>query len=243
MSLATEYNDWHQRVYDAGPAHADEESPWYRLVSEYLVPLKGKRVLEVACGRGGFANRMAAMGAVTFGTDFSATALQIARGKSVQNGGVRLELIQADAQNLPYADESFDVVVSCETIEHLPHPCAALKEMARICRAGGLLYLTTPNYFNAMGLYYFYARLRDRPATPGSDQPTDHVFWFPGIRAMLKQAGWAIICADGTIHQFPIWPGHNPVAIPSLELNRSVRRILSPLAFHYFVMARKNRAR
>ena len=228
MSLATEYNQWHQRVFDSAPEQADEESPWYRLVLEYLIPLTGKRVLEVACGRGGFASRMASMGAVTFGADFSAVALQIARRKLLQNTSARVELVQADAQQLPYADESFDIVVSCETIEHLSHPGSALKEMARICRTGGLLYLTTPNYFNAMGLYYVYARLRGRPATPGWDQPTDHVFWFPEIRSMLKRAGWAIVRSDGTIHQFPIRPGHNPVAMPSLESNRSVRRILSP---------------
>ncbi len=242
MSLATEYNEWHQRIFDADPQHADEETPWYRLVSEYLVPLKDKRVLEVACGRGGFASRMASLGAVTFGADFSATALRIARRKQLQNSGAPVAFVQADAQQLPYADESFDIVVSCETIEHLPRPGVALKEMARICRSGGLLYLTTPNYFNAMGLYYFYARLRGRIATPGADQPTDHVFWFPGIRGMLKQAGWVIVRSDGTIHQLPIRPGHNPVALPSLESNRSLRRVLSPLAFHYFLMARKDKA-
>jgi ubiquinone/menaquinone biosynthesis C-methylase UbiE len=153
MSLATEYNEWHQRVFDSAPERADEESPWYRQVLEYLVPLKGKRVLEVACSRGGFASRMASMGAVTFGADFPTTALQIARRKLLKNATAQLEPVQADAQQLPYADESFDIVVSCETIEHLPDPGSALKEKARICRTGGLLYLTTSNYFNAMGIY------------------------------------------------------------------------------------------
>src|ERR1700674_3953578 len=142
--LRNEYSEWHQRIYDASPEHADEESPWYELVQQYLVPVEGKRVLEVSCGRGGFSRLLAARGAVMFGADFSEAALRIAQSKSVAGGaiGKAVRLAEADAHNLPYADESFDVIISCETIEHLLDPLAAVKEMARVCRADGLLYLT-----------------------------------------------------------------------------------------------------
>jgi ubiquinone/menaquinone biosynthesis C-methylase UbiE len=244
MSLARQYDDWHQRVFDSDPDREDEETPWYRLVLEYLGPLSGKRVLEVACGRGGFASRIASMGAVAFGADFSGTALRIARkGMSHSGAGARLQLTQADAQKLPFADESFDIVVSCETIEHVPNPVSALKEMSRVCRANGSLYLTTPNYFNAMGLYLIYARARHGRRSSKWAQPLDHVFLFPRVRRMLRRAGWEIIHSDGTVHAFPIRPGHNPVELPSLESNRAVRRILSPFAYHYFVMAHKRDAR
>ena len=245
MNLTAEYNQWHQRAFDLAPEHPDEESPWYELVLQYLVPVKDRRVLEVACGRGGFAKMLAAKGALMFGADFSSTALQIARGKASENGaGIGCaSLAQADAQYLPYKDNSFDIVISCETIEHLQEPAAAIKEMARVSRNGGLLYLTTPNYFNAMGIYSIYARARGKKATPGSDQPIDHVFLFPRVRRMVKGAGWTIVRSDGTVHQFPILPGHNPLSLPALESNRTLRRILSPLAFHYFVMAKKSDVR
>jgi ubiquinone/menaquinone biosynthesis C-methylase UbiE len=242
MRLATQYDEWHQQVLDSSPEHPDEESPWYKLVLEYLVPVDGKRVLEVACGRGGFAKLLASRGATTFGADFSYRALEIAQTRARSNGSqnAHLHFIEADAQNLPYAGNSFDIVISCETIEHLPDPFAALHEMARVCRPGGLLYLTTPNYLNAMGLYNIYARIRHRRATPGSDQPYDRVFLFPQVRDMLRKAGWEISESDGTVHQFPVWPGHDPVALPALEANRWLRRFLSPLAFHYFVLARRS---
>jgi ubiquinone/menaquinone biosynthesis C-methylase UbiE len=241
--LRDQYSEWHQRVFDASQKHADEKTPWYDLVQQYLVPVEGQRVLEVSCGRGGFSCLLAARGAVMFGADFSEAALKIARNRTAagdRNGnGVRL--VQADAHNLPYADESFDIIISCETIEHLLDPLAALKEMARVCRDDGLIYLTTPNYFNAMGLYFIYARLRGRRATPGADQPFDRVFLFTQVRQMLARAGWEIIHSDGTVHQFPIMPGRNPVAVRSLDSNRTIRRILSPFAFHYFLMAKRKK--
>lgn len=238
MSLATQYDEWHGRVYEAEPGHADEESPWYGLVLESLSNVQGKRILEIACGRGGFANLLASRGGMVSGADFSATALEIAAGKRASSRNGHLDLTQADAENLPYAEASFDVVVSCETIEHLADPLKSLREMARVCRENGFLYLTTPNYFNAMGLYYMYARLRGRRATPGEDQPFDRVFLFPQIRRMLRRAGWDIKKSDGTVHQFPLWPGHNPVPLRALE-SKKVRRFLSPLALHYFVLAQK----
>jgi ubiquinone/menaquinone biosynthesis C-methylase UbiE len=242
--LRDQYSEWHQRVLNASPEHADENAPWYDLVLQYLGPLEGKRVLEVSCGRGGFSRLLAARGAVMFGADFSEAALKIAQRRTAGGdvNGMAVRLVQADAHYLPYGNESFDVIISCETIEHLLDPLAALKEMARVCRARGLLYLTTPNYFNAMGLYFIYARLRGRRGTPGGDQPVDRVFVFPQIRRMLKRAGWKITRSDGAVHQFPILPGHNPLAAPLLESNRILRRVLSPLAFHYFLTGRKIKA-
>src|SRR5580704_12348707 len=59
MSLAAEYNDWHQRVFDGAPENPDEESPWYKLVIEYLPSVRDQRILEIACGRGGFSRLLA----------------------------------------------------------------------------------------------------------------------------------------------------------------------------------------
>jgi len=242
MNLATEYDRWHQKVFESDPEHADEIAPWYDLVLEYLIPVEGKRVLEMACGRGGFSRLLASRGAAMYGADFSGAALQIATRKnaSSERRATGAEFTQADAQRLPFASESFDLVVSCETIEHLSDPQAALREMARVCRRGGLLYLTTPNYFNATGLYHIYARMRRSNSTPGSDQPFDRVFLFPQVRRMVQRAGWKIVRTDGTVHQFPVWRGRNPGVVRWLESNRFARWILSPLAFHYFLLAKRS---
>jgi hypothetical protein len=44
---------------------------------------------------------------------------------------------------------------------------------------------------------------------------------------------------DGTVHQFPILPGHSPVRVEAVESNHTVRKLLSLFALHYFVLAEK----
>ena len=61
----------------------------------------------------------------------------------------------------------------------------------------------------------------------------------PQIRNYVSAAGWKIIYSDGTVHQLPIFPGRNPVVLPRLESNRVVRKLLSPFAYHYFLISEK----
>jgi SAM-dependent methyltransferase len=238
MTLRTGYDAWHRRHFEADPEHDDASSPWYRLVRERIEPVGGLQVLEVACGRCGFVRELSAAGVRVTGCDFSFAALSLGAAKlrtARANGNAGL--VQGDAQMLPFADDSFDLVVCCETIEHVPDARKALREMYRVTRPGGRLFLTTPNYANFMGLYEVYAKVRH----PGrkDDQPFDRRQWFPQIRGYLRDAGWTIVSSDGTVHQVPFLPGRNPVTVTWVERNRTVRRLLSPFAYHYFLLARK----
>jgi len=181
---------------------------------------------------------MALAGARVTGCDFSTAALQAAASKTAAlQTPPSPAFAQGDAQSLPFARNSFDLVISCETIEHLPHVQSALNEMHRVARPGARLLLTTPNYLNFMGLYELYARYRhpDRK----DDQPFDRRQWFPQIHTWIRRAGWHILRTDGTVHQFPLRPGQNPLRWHSLESSRLIRRLLSPFAYTYFVLARK----
>lgn len=126
-------------------------------------------------------------------------------------------LVQGDANPMPFLDNYFDVVVSCETIEHLPLPDKAVREFYRVTRLGGRLLLTTPNDFNFMGLYEIYAKFRHPGLTP--DQPFDRLQVFFQDRALLKHAGWRIIQSDGTGNQIPLLPRRNPIRIDGIESN------------------------
>lgn len=237
--LTEEYDRWHRHV-SASPDDEDERSPWYQLVLEYLAPLQRKHVLEIACGRGGFSRVLRSRGASVCGADFSAAALNITSQKVGRDdaGFLKTGLSRADAHYLPFADGVFDCIVSCETIEHLTDPPAALQEMARVCRPGGMLYLTTPNYLNLMGLYLVYDAILKKERRYATTQPLDHRWLFGRVRRLIERAGWKILKSDGTVHQVPL-PGRNPVRLEFLERNTLVRRLLSPIAFHYFVLATK----
>src|SRR5262245_37788137 len=95
------------------------------------------RVLDVGCGTGVLArtaaDRVAAESQVT-GLDRNAGMLAVARRLRPQ-----IDWRQGDATNLPFADESFDVVMSQFALMYFPDRIAALKEMARVLRPGGRL--------------------------------------------------------------------------------------------------------
>jgi SAM-dependent methyltransferase len=90
------------------------------------------RVLDVATGPGYIAERAAARGARVVGIDFAEGMLELARQRV---GGV--ELLRADAEELPFDGASFDAVVGGFVINHIPNPQRALAEATRVLVSGG----------------------------------------------------------------------------------------------------------
>ena len=70
------------------------------------------------------------------------------RGDLMSVEGVTVDVANVNADPLPYPDASFDLVTCTEVIEHLEHYRAALREMARVLRPGGVLVVSTPNVLN-----------------------------------------------------------------------------------------------
>jgi SAM-dependent methyltransferase len=97
------------------------------------------RVLDVACGTGYGAALLSRRCEVT-GIDNSEDALRHARSTARSARFIRHEL-----PLIPFADASFDGVVSFETVEHIPDDRAFLAEVRRVLRPGGLFLLSTPN--------------------------------------------------------------------------------------------------
>lgn len=104
------------------------------------VDLRGRTLLDVGCGFGAFSGQAVARGARVTSLDIGLQLL----GRTRQQCGSRP--VNADACRLPFADASFDVVISSECIEHTLDPAAALREISRVARPGGLIVVTTPNH-------------------------------------------------------------------------------------------------
>jgi SAM-dependent methyltransferase len=192
-------------------------------------------LLEVACGRGQFAAELSAVGLDVVAADFSLDALRLTRNRGIPCSTV------ADAMRLPFADGSFDAVVSCETIEHLPDWRAGLVEMVRVLRPGGRLYLTFPSYLNAYGIYRAYLRIRGRPFNSGDAiQPIEQLLFSGAVRRQLRRQGMSIEACEAVGH-YILLPRVNPVRTRQrwIEHRPFLSRLLRPFAYHQFLMGRK----
>jgi SAM-dependent methyltransferase len=227
------YDVWHANH------HVDREvdTPWHRLLFAHLdLPrdVTGRRVLEIACGRGGLACRLAAHEPEHFfAADFSITALAKGREFADSFGFHRIRWSVSDLHALPMQDATIDTVISCESIEHLEQPRKACREFARVLRPGGRLYLTTPNYLGLLGLYRGYVRLRGRPFTEGG-QPINRFMLLPLTCAWIRRSGLRVLAVDAVGHYLP-WPGRPPRRYARLESMRSFRW----LAHHSLIVAEK----
>ena len=133
------YENWH----GAHGVDTDADRPWHRLIKTYLDPkcdLQGKRILEIGCGGGEFCcwlSKQPHRPAQIVGADFAATAVKKGRASALEQRlfGILWEV--SDIQMLPFGDETFDTVISCETIEHVPDPPRAVRELTGVLKRGG----------------------------------------------------------------------------------------------------------
>jgi 2-polyprenyl-3-methyl-5-hydroxy-6-metoxy-1,4-benzoquinol methylase len=232
------YEAWH----DLHDVDSEANSPWHELVKKWLSPsrdLAGKKVLEMACGRGGFTCWLAQQPealrpAAVVAADFSATAVAKGRMFSANRGLSDIAWEIGDIQAIAHADSSFDTVISCETIEHVPSSRKAIEELARVLCPGGRLFLTTPNYMGTLGLFRAYLRLCGRPYTEVG-QPINRFLMLPLTRSWVARAGLRVQTVDAVGHFLP-FPGRPPIEMPALNNPRILMRWF---ALHSLVVAVK----
>jgi SAM-dependent methyltransferase len=104
----------------------------------------GSKILDVACGTGNVAIPMAKLGAIVTGVDIAANLLVQARERAASEG-LEIQFDEGDAESLPYADASFDVVVTMFGAMFAPRPELVARELARVLKPGGLLAMANWN--------------------------------------------------------------------------------------------------
>jgi phosphatidylethanolamine/phosphatidyl-N-methylethanolamine N-methyltransferase len=106
----------------------------------------GDRVLEVGVGTGINASLYPSYCSVT-GVDFSSSMLEKARERVARKGVRNVRLLEMDAANMKFADDSFDIVYAPYVISVVPDPVAVTREMRRVCRPGGRIVIL--NHFRS----------------------------------------------------------------------------------------------
>jgi len=147
------------------------------------------RVLDVGCGTGFATQGLLEHVDTVHGLDQSVHQLQRAWAKFGRNGPVRF--YKGDAERLPFADDSFDVVWSSGSIEYWPDPVATLREFRRVARPGGQVLVVGPN----------------RPTTPIKRRLADSIMLFYGeeeAQRMFEAAGFT------DVRHRLMGPAHSP---------------------------------
>ncbi len=136
-----------------------------RCLGELKDSLQGKLVLEAGCGAGRFTEVLLKKGATLVSSDLSSAAeVNIENFPASANHMV----IKADINDMPFADESFDVVVCLGVIQHTPSPEQTIESLYKLVKKGGYLVIDHYNFvkssfFRLASFYRYY--LRKKPSS------------------------------------------------------------------------------
>lgn len=212
------------------------------LIRRYA-PLEGHAILDVGCGIGVYIQQFRRFSPRVYGIDIDAECLAEAR--------VRARfLVRGCGECLPFADNSFDVVILHEVLEHMTDDAAAAREAVRVVRPGGRVVVYAPNRLYPFETHGFYWRGRYHfGLAPLVNYLPDRWRrrWAPHVRAYLSRdlkRLFADLPVRPIVHRF-VYPGFDRIEQRRWRLAAVLRRVCyfaeaTPLArfglSHFLVM-------
>jgi SAM-dependent methyltransferase len=186
----------------------------------------GTHVLDVATGTGNVAIPLARAGCIVTGVDIAPNLLEQARERAAAQG-LEITFDEGDAEQLPYADASFDVVVTMFGAMFAPRPAIVASELARVLKPGGLLSMANWNPASFTGKM-FRTGAAHVPPPPGVQPP---VLWgddatvrerlaggFTNITTKLIPINWELAMSPaGSVNLFRTYFGPTKMAFSRLE--------------------------
>jgi 2-polyprenyl-3-methyl-5-hydroxy-6-metoxy-1,4-benzoquinol methylase len=199
-------------AYDRFSADLSMPLYFYPHLARFAGAVTGLRVLDAGCGNGALLRLLGeGGGAELCGLEMSEALCETAR----RTLGTRARVHRGNVQaGLPFAGESFDLVILSEVIEHLRRPDVVIGEVKRVLRADGRVVVTMPN-----GSAYdpFFSRAQRRGGTGRwhaflpwehprkTRQPIDTVYSFEEIQALFRHSGLRVTRMQGR-ESFPyVW--------------------------------------
>lgn len=152
---------------------------WYRgrrrIVLDELAQLPtgpAMRVLDAGCGSGRLLDELRDYGQLT-GLDLNPDSVEVARGRG------HADVVQGPVEQLPWDDETFDLVISLDMVEHTPDDRVTLRELRRVTKPGGRFLMTVPALralWSSHDVFNNHYRRYDRRM----------------LRALAAETGWSI---------------------------------------------------
>lgn len=181
-----------------------------------LQPRAGARLLDVGCGTGDMLAAAVGRGLSAIGLDVSDVGVEAARRRVPE-----AECVVGAAEELPFADASFDYVTCMGSLEHFADPERSLAEMVRVVRPDGHLLVFLPN-----SRHYWMPVLRTiRALFPGLAQPVERHASRQGWEELLRRQGLEVV----SVHKDNDW------YVPGRLLQTVVRALgrITPMAISY----------
>ena len=183
--------DYEHRALTQGPAM---QRRWHEtkleLLDWFFPPVPGERILDVGCGSGVFASRMAELGAQVTAVDSNPEVVNYGTRHFARDG---LEFRRGLLDELGFADGSYDAATCLEVVEHVFAAQAdkLFCDLRRIVRPGGRLLMTTPNY---RGLWPMVEWASDRFGSNHVMREGRHINFYhrARLRESLERAGFEV---------------------------------------------------
>jgi 2-polyprenyl-3-methyl-5-hydroxy-6-metoxy-1,4-benzoquinol methylase len=173
------------------------------------------RLLDIGAASGAYVRAAIDKGWEAYGVELSPLAVKFAKNYW------KVDLIQGTLEEAHFQNNFFDAIILVHTLEHLPHPLETLKEINRILKRTGMLYVSLPNIasYRAKKLGEKWSALK----------PAEHLFFFSPktLKLLFKKAGFDLIRIDTSISVVDL-EGLQKLGIPVREGFRTfINRYLS----------------
>lgn len=182
VELHKELAHKYYEIREKNPHYAFFNEHWINVYKNLLPKKRFKKALDLGCGTVEFYELVKSLGAEYVGVDLSPDMLAMGKRKYK-----KINLKVADAEKLPFKDETFDVVVCRGLVHHLPSPKKGCQEARRVLKKGGYFVVSEPH---SNTLLYFVRKLYYKMSSHFSDSHKS--FRREEFLELLKKSGFTI---------------------------------------------------
>jgi ubiquinone/menaquinone biosynthesis C-methylase UbiE len=186
--------------------------PWAELLLDTVVVGEGAEVLDVASGTGVVARaavrRVGASGRIV-ASDFSPAMLARSAAVELPAGSAPLEFVEASADALPFTDGAFDVVLCQQGLQFFPQQQAAVDEMRRVLRPGGVAGIAVWAHGHPLEPFGVYCEelvaVGAQPPFPRAFEADTYTMGLEAVRSLVDAAGFGSVTAS-VVELEVAWP-------------------------------------